>query len=284
MRAVLPDGHPSAADPEPVAVYEGTVRHTRRSPTHHHFSYRVYMTWLDLDDGPDALDRLPGWSARRWAPSQLRATDHLDGAEQPLADGVRDLVADRLGRRPDGRVTMLTNLRTWGWVFNPLTVYWCFDADGEPTATVLEVTNTPWGERTHHVLDASGGASTHLVAKDLHVSPFLGRDLRYRVRAPHPGRSASIRIEVLDGDDVVLDTSLAARRHRLTRRRAVGVLLRHPLITQRVSLGIHVQAARLWRKRIPVVAHRPPDARPAPAVTTSSHTPNRSTDRKDLAA
>lgn len=241
-------------DKSDVALYEGTVRHARVVPTEHRFDHRVYLTLLDVDALPGSLDGYPGWSARRAAPSRFRRSDYLDGTERPLGDAVRDLVEQRLGRRPGGQVLMLTNLRTWGWTFNPITVYWCLDAGGAADAVVLEVTNTPWGERTFYVLDALAGPE-HVVAKTMHVSPFLDSELTYRIRAEVPERSLLVRIEVLRDGQLVLDTSLAARRTPFTRRRALGVLVRQPLMTWRVSAAIHLQALHLWRKHVPVQPH-----------------------------
>ena len=231
------------------------MRHARHVPTTHRFAYRVYLTGLDVDALPGSLDGLPGWSARGRAPSRFRREDYLDGSDRPLGDAVRDLVAERLGRRPDGRVVMVTNLRTWGWLFNPLTVYWCLDEDGTADAVVLEVSNTPWGERTWYVLDVASGETTHEVPKAMHVSPFVEDDATYRIRVGSPGRSLLVRIEVVRDGVVVLDTSVAARRVPLTRTRALGVLVRYPLMTWWVSAAIHLHALLLWRKKVPVVPH-----------------------------
>ena len=102
-----------------VAVYEGTVRHRRATPVERTTSWPVFLAYLDVDALPGALDRVPLWSARRRAPVHFRRRDFLDGADTPLGDAVRDLVAERLGRRPAGRVDLLAHLRTFGWLFNP---------------------------------------------------------------------------------------------------------------------------------------------------------------------
>jgi DUF1365 family protein len=245
------------------ALYEGVVRHRRFAPTAHEFHYGVVMTLLDVDeaDGPDSpIDSLPLWSTRRWAPVRYRRTDYLDGGDRPLRDALGDVVEREIHRRPTGRIRMLTHLRTWGWLFNPITVYWCDAADGTPDIVVLEVTNTPWGERAWYVVEAEYVSGRGAVfPKALHVSPFLAMDLDYRFSFTTPTAAANspltIRLEVLEHGHKVFDADLSLRRTELTSRSAVGVLLRHPTQTMRISAGIHWQALRLWAKRVPVVPH-----------------------------
>ena len=145
---------PGSGDHPTVAIYEGTVRHRRFVPLRE-FAPKLFLAYLDVDALPGSLDRLPLWSARRPAPVRFRRRDFLDGTDRPLGAAVRDLVQARLGRRPTGPVHLLAQLRTFGWLFNPLAVYYCWTADGRALdAVVLEVTNTPWGERHWYVLDA----------------------------------------------------------------------------------------------------------------------------------
>jgi DUF1365 family protein len=241
---------------EPVEIYEGTVRHRRFTPTLREFTPKLFLAYLDVDALPDSLDRLPLWSARRAAPVRFRARDFFDGHDGSLGTAVRDLVQVRLGRRPAGRVDLLAHLRTFGWLFNPLAVYYCWTADGEALdAVVLEVTNTPWHGRHWYVLDAQGNASTATTAKAMHVSPFLPMDVDYRIRWTVPGPSLNLAIEVEREHSRVFDAELSLRRRRATRARAVTALARYPMLPQRVSGGIYAKAARLFADGIPVYRH-----------------------------
>lgn len=240
----------SSAPPD-HALYEGTVRHRRRTPAYA-FSQRVVMPLLDLDRLDEAWSVHPLVSDRWWAPVRYRRADHPGDPTVPLADAVRSLVQDRIGVRPEGRVRMLAHLRTLGWCFNPLTVYWCEDAAGTTMAQVLEVTNTPWHERHCYVLDTRGVSAhgdagwTIDVAKALHVSPFLPMTLRHHVRSAPPGESLAITIDDRDDDgELAFSASLVARRRPFDRAGLTRLLTRHPLATHRVSAGIYWHALRL---------------------------------------
>ena len=226
------------------------MRHRRFAPTLREFAPTLFLAYLDVDALPGSLDRLPLWSARRPAPVRFRRRDFLDGTDRPLGDAVRDLVEARLGRRPTGPVHLLAQLRTFGWLFNPLAVYYCWTPDGRALdAIVLEVTNTPWGERHWYVLDAQRQHDHHDNRQGdarLAVPPH-GRRLpdhldgpRRRAAPAHRGRTRS---------HAVFDAELALRRTTIDRRRAVTVLVRYPMLPLRVSAGIYAQAARLFAAR-----------------------------------
>ena len=169
---------------------------------------------------------------------------------------MRDLVQARLGRRPTGPVHLLAQLRTFGWLFNPLAVYYCWTPDGRALdAIVLEVTNTPWGQRHWYVLDAQSNMTTTTTAKAMHVSPFLPMDVDYRITWTVPDAELNLRIEVERDHTPVFDAELALRRTTIDRRRAVTVLARYPMLPLRVSAGIYAKAARLFARGVPVYRH-----------------------------
>lgn len=219
------------------------------------------MLYLDLGELPRALDHRLLWSARRTAPARFRRSDYPGRPGQPLDDWVRNLVLERTGVQPSGPVRLLTHLRYLGAWFNPISVYYCFAADGETLEwAVLEVTSTPWRERHHYVLDAHGDARVLSggMAKELHVSPFLPMDLRYQWKLTRPGDHLALSVDVADRAGVVVETSVAMRRRPLTRLSMAGLLLRYPPMSLRVLSGIHWQAILLWRKGTPY--HRRPCA------------------------
>lgn len=241
-------------------IYSGRLDHLRRHPVRHAFSHRLFMLYLDLDELPGSLDLWPLCSARRPALARFRRDDHLGPPEQPLAHSVRELVHQRLGRRPAGPVRLLTHLRYFGYCFNPVSVYFCHDADGALDALVLEVNNTPWRERHCYVLDATaaerrGGTLLLDFDKAFHVSPFMPMDMRYHWRFRVPGDRLVIGMRALHEGRRVFDAQLLMHRRPLERKRLVLTLLRQPAMTLKVIALIHYQALRLWLKRVPLFTH-----------------------------
>jgi len=234
-------------------IYEGLVIHHRHVPVEHRFTYRIALVLLDLSE-IDTVCRLhPLWSNERRNVVTFNRADFLGDPDVPLDAAVRDLVEGSTGTRPVGPISVLTQLRTWGWLFNPITTYYCYDDTGTAvTSIVVEVTNTPWHERTAYVLDGTG---THRVAKGMHVSPFLPMDVDYHVTWTTPGEELHLDIEVASHGKTVFSAGLALRRSMLNRRNAIGLLVRHPAIPMRVSLAIYRKAVALFLARVPFYRH-----------------------------
>lgn len=239
-----------------AAIYSGTVRHCRRADVARTFTPKLFLAYLDVDALPSSLDSVPMWSARRPAPVHFRRRDFFDGGTQPLGAAVRDLVEERLGRRPGGAIYLLAHLRTLGLLFNPLAVYYCWSANGAALdAIVLEVSNTPWGERTWYVFDARGGVTTASTPKAMHVSPFLPFDVDYRITWTVPGPGLSLRIDVERGGTRIFAAHLELRRSALDRRSAVAFPTRYPVMPLRGLIAIYREALRLFVKCVPLYRH-----------------------------
>ncbi len=242
-------------------VYRGVVRHRRTRPVPHVFRYRIFMMYLDLAEVPDVFDGRWLWSARRFAPAWFRRADYLGDPGVPLDRAVRDLVAERAGFRPHGPIRVLTHLRYFGYVMNPVTFYYCFDRDdNHPTTILAEITNTPWKERHTYVLqrpepDSSDRTKRYRFAKAFHVSPFMDMDHGYDWRFSSPERRLVVHMENFAPDGKLFDATLSLEREEITGRSLSRVLARYPLITARVAGAIYWQAFRLWLKRAPFYVH-----------------------------
>lgn len=231
------------------ALYVGTVMHARRAPVENVFRYPVYLTLLDVDELP-ALDReLPlfGWNRR--APTSYHDADHVDVRAFLAASGVE------LGE--GARLEVLTNLRVLGYVFNPVSFWWCYRADGELACVVAEVSNT-FGERLPYVLlpgDATGpeagGRLRWETGKRLHVSPFMPMEQRYTWWLSEPGERVAVRMAVHEEGTPDFDATLTTRRVELTPASLRAALVRYPLQPARVTALIHRQALRLAARRVP---------------------------------
>jgi len=235
------------------------------APVPHGFSYRLFMLYLDLAELPDVFRGRWLWSSSRPALARFRRRDHLGDPAVPLDRAVRQLVAERTGSAPAGPIRLLTHLRYFGFVFNPVSFYYCFDAEDRRVETVVaEVNNTPWGERHCYVLPASadtGRAGHHRFAarKAMHVSPFMPMDIDYDWRLSDPGERLTVHIENHREGAKLFDATLDLERRELSGRSLAAALARFPLMTLQVVLLIHWQALRLWLKKVPIHDH--PDKR-----------------------
>ena len=216
------------------------------------------MALVDLDEIEAFCGLHPLWSSSHLAPAEFRRADYLGGASAPLPEAVRDAVERQVGERPSGPISLLTNVRLWGWLANPISCYFCFDPTGaEVRFMVAEVTNTPWHERHPYVV---GGPGDHELSKQLHVSPFLAMDQRYLLHYSAPGSTFGLRIEVRAPEGPSLFAGIELHQVRATRR-ALGQMLWSPqLSAPGVSLGIYRQALSLLRKGARL--HRHPRATP----------------------
>lgn len=242
-------------------LYHGQVRHRRFTPVPHAFSYRLFLMYLDLDELPTVFDGRWLWSSDRFALAQFRRTDHLGDPRVPLDQAVRDLVVQRTGQRVYGPIRLLTHLRYFGYCFNPVSFYFCYDAaDTQVETIVAEVNNTPWGEQHCYVLDethneAHDNKKRYRFSKNFHVSPFMEMDLEYDWRFCEPSQRLVIHMDNLKAGHKFFDATMTLARREISGRALAWALARYPFMTTKVIAAIHFQALRLWLKKTPVYDH-----------------------------
>ena len=224
-----------------ASIYEVTISHARSAPLRNVFRYRSYLWLVDLDHLP-RVRLLAGFRAR----------DHLGDPRASIRANLDRFLAARGVDLGGGRVTMLAHARVLGYVFNPLTVYWCHRPDGTLACVVAEVHNT---YRQRHAYLLPGARAE--VPKQFYVSPFYPVDGRYRMSLPEPdanpgGRlSLSVRLDRPDGHSFA--ASVRGRAVPATRRELLRAAVRHPWSTAAVSARIRWQGVRLYRRGLPVI-------------------------------
>jgi DUF1365 family protein len=241
------------------AIYAGAVRHRRLRPVAHAFRFRLFMMYLDLDELPAVLDGRWLWSARRAAPAWFRRADYHGDRALPLAEAVRQTVARHTGTRPSGPIRLLTHLRYFGYCFNPVSVYYCFDeGDTRVDAILTEITNTPWKERHVYVLPRTpsmNGVMRFRFDKAFHVSPFMPMNQRYDWRFSPPGPRLAVHMENSDARGRIFDATMSLARRELSGAALARALLTYPWMTASVATAIHWNALKIWLKGNPYIPH-----------------------------
>lgn len=271
-RHPLPDSPsaPAWATEAAAALYVGSVSHLRRAPRTHRLRYRIFSVLLDLDRLDEAGRQARLFSRNRFNLYSFHDRDHGARSAVPLREQIDRLLASAGVDLTGGRVALLCMPRILGYVFNPLSVYYCYARDDTLAALVYEVSNT-FGQRHTYVIPVAPGtpgaaAPATSAARDsgdppgiaqscrkrFHVSPFLGRDMIYRFRVLRPRARLAVRIDAsetrVSSEHPILSAAYGARRRDLTDAALARLFVTHPLLTLKVIVGIHWEALLLWRK------------------------------------
>lgn len=244
-------------------IYEGWVRHRRFRPIQHSFRNKIFLMYLDLAELDDVFRGRWVWSTRRFALARFQRSDHFGNADEPLDETVRNFVQESGHPRPEGPIRLLTHLRYFGYVFNPVTFFFCFDQNEKLESIVAQVTNTPWGERHCYVIskhEFSATQATPSSEKDFHVSPFMPMELEYCWQITSPSDELIVRISNFESTSEGEQTPFFDALLQLSKR-PIGtwnlsrVLFRYPLMTFQVVASIYWHAFRLWMKGCPFYSH-----------------------------
>ncbi|WP_028614520.1 DUF1365 domain-containing protein [Halopseudomonas pelagia] len=255
------------------ALYTGVIRHRRHAPQEHHFRYRISLLWLDLSEQQRVFSISGLWSGRWWSPMCFRERDYLKNqraAGETLSDAARRLVSEHLGKQLDGPVRLLTQVRSFGMLFNPVSFFYCHDCQDQLQAIIAEVSNTPWRERFCYVMATNPAQPLQYFELDkaFHVSPFLPQELTYRMRFNQPAETLMVHMEDWQHETRLFDATLTLSRQPLSAALLRREALSFPFMVSKTVLGIYWQAVRLAFKRIPIFDHRAPSTRTAAASAT----------------
>ncbi|MEQ9519035.1 MAG: DUF1365 domain-containing protein [Parvibaculum sp.] len=254
-------------------IYKGSVHHTRQRPRRHHLNYRVFSLLVDLDELPELAHGNRFLGVNRPGLFSFWERDHGEGTDVGLKDWALDHLTQANIPTENVSVRLLCYPRILGYVFNPLSVYYCYDGKGALVATLHEVNNT-FGEKHTYVLPAvppangarAGGRFQQSSPKHLAVSPFTEMNAEYQFNLNEPKDSVHVHICLRDTEGPLLSASFSGTRYRLSDRQLLLTFFQYPLMTLKVTLGIHVEALRLWLKGVPLVPRTP-----APQPISASH-------------
>lgn len=240
-------------------IYTGTVLHARLRPSKHRLKYSVFNLLIHLDE-LQALDKgLRFLRINRWGLVSFYEKDHGDGRTSGLKTRIMELV-EQAGKSADyNDITLLCYPRIFGYVFNPLSIYFCRNAQGETGVVIYEVGNT-FGERHSYVIpvaEQNGGQIAQTCQKEFYVSPFVPMQCLYRFFIDLPAQTVRVLIKEDDEKGHFLSASFSGDRRDLTNGQLCKALITHPLMTLKVTLGIYWEALRIWRKRVPLHRHTP---------------------------
>ena len=251
------------------AIYVGKVMHQRLRPRRHKLSYRMFSLLLDIDEIDGLAGRLRLFSRNRFNLFSFHDADHGDRACVSLRAHVeRHLAA--AGLQSGGAIRLFSMPRILGYVFNPISIYFCHRRDGQLQAILYEVNNT-FGQRHSYLIPANaeeGNIVEQRCEKRFFVSPFMGLDMDYGFRVGLPAKDMSVRITGSDGEGAMIVAAFTGEREELSDKALLRIFLSHPLLTLKVVAGIHWEAARLWLKGIQL--HERPAAPGSPVTYVSS--------------
>lgn len=240
-------------------IYTGEVFHQRFGTLQHGFHYKLFLMFLDLDELKDVFQKSWFWSLNKINIATFRREDYHGDPSLELKDEVLDTVEKKTGIRFEGPVRMLTHLRYFGHCFNPVTFYYCYKKDGISLGAIMaEIENTPWGERFCYVCLSSDSERPYIESqfeKEFHVSPFFPMSLKYSWKLKVPDKELKIKMESREDNKKVFNVVLNMKRRPISGKELNLQLLKYPLMTIKVVLGIYLQAFKLWCKGVSFFAH-----------------------------
>ena len=248
-------------------IYESKVFHKRVKPKSHRLRYGVFYLLLDVDELDSLHRRLSWFSVNSFNVFSFYDRDHGPGTDVPLRLWIENQLALADVEADGGKIEILCMPRIFGYVFNPITVYYCYDRNDVLKAILYEVSNT-FGQRHSYLarIEVSsagdrGALLRHSCDKRFYVSPFLEVVGRYDFSIRRPNELLFIHIHQTDAEGSILDAWVKGTKSSLSDRRLIGTLVRYPLLTLKVIGGIHWEALKLWTKGIGL------KTRPSPPTT-----------------
>ncbi len=232
-------------------IYTGSVIHKRFKPKIHNFSYKVFSLLIDLSELDLLHKKLKIFSYNRFNIVSFYNKDHGPRDGSSVVSWVKDNLKKNNLTYKDIKIKLLCYPRIFGYVFNPLSIFYVYDKHLNLISIMYEVKNT-FGEQHVYIFKANINESLiqHVCKKKFHVSPFIGMSSIYFFRLLKPGNKISIIIDLQDTEGKILYASQDGVKSDLNNKTLIKSYLKHPLMTFKIILAIHFEAFKLWTKGI----------------------------------
>lgn len=234
-------------------LYETDVMHCRIRPKRHQFNSSLFMFYLDLDeiDRLENVSKLIGHNKNRIY--NFMDKDHFDLDGTTIKEKVLNYLQDKVDTESIKKIMLLTNLRTFGYVFNPVSFYFCFDLQNKPVCVVPEICNTFREIKPFFIKDIEEGKNTFRSQqkKNFYISPFVSVDMPLDFKVRIPDEQLNIQIDDYDEQGKFLYATMSGRKVQLTKRNLILYSLKFPFVTLKIISLIHFHALLLWLKKVP---------------------------------
>lgn len=240
------------------SIYKGVIQHTRYLPKKHKFKYSITMLFIDLDHIATAFKSNIFWSYNKSNIGSFDDENYYARNNKEVKKSVVLLIKNKIGAKVDGKIYLLTNGKYFGYCFNPVSFYYCFNKSKKLIAIVSHITNTPWSEKyayVHECKNFKGGTKTFNFDKKFHVSPFMPMDIKYNWKFTEPKDFLYVSMDSFEKNNFMFNATLRLTRKAWTPWALNKILLMFPPTTIRTILTIYWNAFLLLLKRIPFYSH-----------------------------